>query len=120
MSNLLIEIVHSPFGHENAYAGLFVAMAWASMGNDVTVVLREEGVHTGRKGQVNPFENINLPPTEKQVNELLEVGGRVVADRQALQMRGIRAEELINGVAVLDVSEIRGLMVECGEKFLSF
>jgi len=120
MSNLLIEIVHSPFGHENAYAGLFVAMAWASMGNDVTVVLREEGVHTGRKGQVNPFENISLPPTEKQVNELLEVGGRVVADRQALQIRGIRAEDLIPGVEILDLEEIRRVMMECGERFLSF
>ena len=71
MPKLVIEISHSPFGHENAYAALFAAMAWSSMGNEVTVVLRGEGVHTARKGQVDPFANINLPSTEKQVNELL-------------------------------------------------
>ncbi|MBM5805820.1 MAG: DsrE family protein [Candidatus Verstraetearchaeota archaeon] len=120
MPKLVIEISHSPFGHENAYAALFAAMAWASMGNEVAVVLKGEGVHVGRKGQVDPFKNISLPPTEKQVNELLEVDGRVVADRQALQKRGIKEETLIKGVEVLDPIEIRALIIEAGEKFLSF
>jgi sulfur relay (sulfurtransferase) DsrF/TusC family protein len=46
--------------------------------------------------------------------------GRVIADRQALQMRGIRAEGLIQGVEVLDASEIRGIMIKEGERVLTF
>jgi len=120
MSKLVIEISHSPFGHENAYAALFAAMAWVSMGNEVVVLLRGEGVHVGGKGQVDPFKNISLPPTERQVTEVLEMEGRVIVDRQALQMRGIRAEDLIQGVEVLDASEIRGIMIKEGERVLTF
>jgi predicted peroxiredoxin len=120
MAKLVVEISHSPFGHENAYSGLFAAMGWVSIGNQATVVLRGDGVHVARKGQMDPLKEINLPPTEKQVTDILGEGGRVVADRHALETRGIEEDELINGVEVLDGDAIRRLILEEGERVLTF
>ncbi len=118
MPRLVLEIAHAPFGHENAYAGLFIAMGWVSVGNEGVVVLRGDGVYAGKKGQQDPFKEINLPPTEKQVRDVLETGGRVVADRRSLQSRGIGEDMLIEGVEVLG-EEIRRLIIEQGERVLA-
>lgn len=54
MAKLVIEISHAPFGHENAYSGLFAAMGWVSVGNEVLVVLRGDGVLSQGKGRSIP------------------------------------------------------------------
>jgi len=119
MPRLVLEIGHAPFGHENAYAGLFIAMGWVSVGNEGLVVLRGDGAYAAKKGQMDPFKEISLPPTEKQVMDVLETGGRVVADRRSLEARGIGKEMLIDGVEVLDEEGIRRLIIEQGERVLT-
>jgi predicted peroxiredoxin len=54
MPKLVIEISHSPFGHENAYAALFAAMAWVSMGDEVVVLLRGRAFTQGGRGSWIP------------------------------------------------------------------
>lgn len=119
MAKLVLDIAHAPFGHEYAYAGLFVAMAWVSIGNDVVVVMRGDGVYAARKGQGDTMKDISLPPTEKQVRDVLGEGGRIEADRESLEIRGIKPEELVEGVGTLTPEEIRRLMMEEGERVLS-
>ena len=120
MAKLVIEISRAPFGHENAYSGLFAAMGWVSVGNEVLVVLRGDGVHVARKGQADPLGEISLPPTEKQVVDVLGEGGRIVADRRSLEVRGVRKDMLIEGIEVLDTDDIFPLMLEEGERVLTF
>lgn len=120
MAQLVIDISHAPFGRENAYSGLFAAMGWVSVGNEVLVVLRGDGVHVARKGQVDSLNEIGLPPTEKQVMDVLGEGGRIVADRGSLDARGIGRDGLIEGIEVLDIDAIHLLMLEKGERVLTF
>lgn len=120
MAKLVVEISHAPFGHEHAYSGLFAAMGWVSMGNEVTVVLVGDGAHAARKGQADPMKEVNLPPTDKQVADIIGEGGRVVVDRRSMEARGIAPESLVDGIEVLDPSEIRRLMLDQAERFLSF
>ena len=115
MVSVAIEISHPPFGHENTFAALYVASASLSKGYEVTVVLRGDGVYTGRKGQVNPLEKINLPPTEKQIEDIVELDGRVVADKVSLEMRGINTEELIDGIEIVDTIEIHDIILDHGK-----
>ncbi|HVO78124.1 MAG TPA: DsrE family protein [Methanomassiliicoccales archaeon] len=119
MPNLVLDIAHGPFGHENAYAGLFAGMAWVSVGNDVLVILRGDGVFAARKGQADSMKEINLPNTEKQVRDILGEGGRIVADSESLKARSLSASQLVEGVDVAPPSEIRVLMVEKGERLIS-
>jgi sulfur relay (sulfurtransferase) DsrF/TusC family protein len=120
MVNVVIDISHPPFGHENTFAGLYVATASLSKGMDAIVILRGDGVFTGRKGQVDPMENINLPPTETQLEDVLELDGRIIAAREALLTRGIGTDELVDGIEILDTQEIHDIILDHGDKVVTF
>jgi sulfur relay (sulfurtransferase) DsrF/TusC family protein len=120
MVKVVIEISHPPFGHENTFAGLYVATASLSKGFDVVVVLYGDGVYTGRKGQVGTIENINLPPTENQIIDILELDGRIIAEKGALKQRGISDTELIDGIEILDMKDIHDIVLDHGEKVVTF
>ena len=120
MTGVVIEVGHPPFGHENTFAGLYVATASLSKGMDVIVVLRGDGVYTGRRGQIDPLKNINLPATEGQIEDVIELDGRVVADKEALAGRGIDWSELIDGVEVLARNEIHDILLGYGKHAVAF
>jgi predicted peroxiredoxin len=120
MVKVVIEISHSPFGHENTFAGLYTATASLSKGMDVLVILGNDGVFTGLKGQDDPLKNINLPPTEDQIEDIIELDGRVIADREALSSRGISKDELIEGIEILNTQEIYDIILDHGEKVVTF
>jgi len=79
MADIVLEISRPPFGHENTFAGLYVGLVMVTKGKEVTVVLRGDGVYTGLAGQENPMENIHLPDTEQQMQDIIDLDGRVVA-----------------------------------------
>jgi predicted peroxiredoxin len=112
MVTVVVEISHPPFGHENTFAALYVASASLSKGYEVTVILRGDGVYTARKGQLEPLEKINLPPTENQVEDIIELDGRVVVDKNALYTRGIEPTELIDGIEIVDTNEIHDIILD--------
>ena len=120
MVKIVIEVSHPPFGHENTFAAMYVATGSLSKGYDVIVVLRADGVYAGRKVQVEPQAKIHLPPTEHQIEDIIELDGRIVADRNALSMRGIEAEELIEGIEIIDTTEIHDIILDHGEKVVTF
>jgi sulfur relay (sulfurtransferase) DsrF/TusC family protein len=120
MAELVVEISKPPYGHENTFAGLYVALGSLTKGHEVTVVLRGDGVYSGRKGQEMPLKNINLPPTEQQIQDIVDLDGRVVADRTALEMRGISKEELIDGIEVVDTEEVHDILLEFGDHVVAF
>jgi predicted peroxiredoxin len=119
MPKLVIEITHAPYGRENAYAGLFIAMAWVSVGNEVIVVLHSDGVYAAKKGQQDPMKEISLPSVEKQVMDIIGEGGRVVADRTCVEVRGLDLEMLVKGVEVIGSDDLVKLVYEEGERVLT-
>ena len=118
--DLVIEIAHPPFGHERAFASLYVAKVCILRGMLVTVVLRGEGVFTGLRGQQAPMDNINLPSTEAQLEEILGLDARVVAEREALEHGGIGEGELVNGIETVSTKEIHDIIMNTTSKAISF
>lgn len=117
---IVITISQAPFGHENAFAGLYVGSASLSKGLEVVVLLLGDGVYNARKGQVDTLKNIYMPPTEAQVQDILDMGGRVIAEREALWERGIEFPELLEGVEVMESSKMMETILEKGEKIVGF
>jgi sulfur relay (sulfurtransferase) DsrF/TusC family protein len=117
---IVVEIGRPPFGHENTFAGLYVGLGSLSKAMDVIVVLRGDGVYTGRKGQVEPMENINLPGTEEQITDIIDLDGRVIAEKGALEERGIAPEELIDEVEILESAAIHDLILAEGDHIVPF
>jgi sulfur relay (sulfurtransferase) DsrF/TusC family protein len=117
---IIVTISQPPFGHENAFAGLYVGSASLSKGLEVIVLLHGDGVYNARKGQIDPLKNIFMPPTDKQVQDIVDIGGRVILGKEALQERGIEISELIEGVEVMEGNRIMDLILEKGEKIIGF
>lgn len=120
MKSVIMEVTHPPFGRENTYAALFVGSASVSMGVEVTVVLVGEGVYVGLKGQVDPQSSIDMPSTEQQVRDFMELGGRVVVEEQSLSARGIFSAELIEGLEVLGFKNVADLLLDKGDQIMVF
>ncbi len=119
MPSLVIEITHGPYGRENAYAGMFIAMGWVAVGNDIIVALHSDGVYAARKGQMDPMKEIGLPSVEKQVMDIIGEGGRVVVDKTCIGVRGIDEKMLIDGVEVLDSEDLVELVYKEGGRVLT-
>ena len=118
--NILIDITHPPFGHEKTFAALYVASASLSKGLEVVVVLRADGVYTALAGQENPMENIHLPPTEQQIEDVIELDGRVIVNKECLDERGIDASELIEGIEIMDSDALHSIILDEGEAVITF
>ncbi|HOP08820.1 MAG TPA: DsrE family protein [Candidatus Methanofastidiosa archaeon] len=119
MVNLVVEITHPPYGHENTFAGLYVALTSLAKGMNVTVIFHGDGAYTSLRGQ-SPEKKINVLSTERQIEDILALGGRVIAYRDALVHRGILKEEMIEGIEILDSPEIYDLMLENTDKVIVF
>jgi predicted peroxiredoxin len=120
MIKILVIITHPPFGHENTFAGLYVASVSLSKGLEVTVTMTGDGVYAGRKGQVAPLANINMPSTEDQVRDILDLGGRTIVDQDSMSERGMTQEELIEGVEVQPLNKIQDMVLDEGEIIVTF
>jgi sulfur relay (sulfurtransferase) DsrF/TusC family protein len=117
---VVVTITQPPFGHENAFAGLYVGSASLSKGLEVVVLLMGDGVYNARKGQVDPLKNIFMPPTENQVQDIIDMGGRVIIEKEALWERGIEPSELLEGIEVMESSRMMDIIIENGEKVVGF
>ena len=63
---------------------------------------------------------INLPSVEERVKGLLDLGTRVILDRQAADSRGIAKEEVIEGTQLLDINEIQNIILDVWELIIGF
>jgi predicted peroxiredoxin len=120
MNVLIIEIVHAPYGRINSYAGLFIARSWVSAGHKVIVALHNDGVYAAKKGQLGPMKELNVPSVGDQITGIIEAGGRVLADRMCLEVRGIDDHMLIEGVEVSDGDDMVETVRKEGEAVLTF
>ncbi|HEY3419144.1 MAG TPA: DsrE family protein [Methanomassiliicoccales archaeon] len=120
MEVLVIEIVHAPYGRVNSYAGLFIASSWVSAGHRVIVALHNDGVYAAKKGQTDPMKEVNMPSVEELVRDVLKGGGRVLADRMCLEVRGMDEDMLIEGVEISDGEDLVELVRKEGEGVLTF
>jgi predicted peroxiredoxin len=120
MTKITVLITHPPFGHENTFAGLYVASAALSKGLEITVAMTGDGVYAGRKGQVDPLTNINMPSTEDQVRDIIDLGGRTIVDQDSISERGITQEELIEGVELQPLGKLHDVVLDNGEIIVTF
>ena len=84
---------------------------------DLTVVLRGSAVEFAlSRSRSDPGElaGIALPPAtgSQDLRGLLESGVRVVAEHEALERRGIRPDELVDGVGAIGTDDLAQLLAD--------
>jgi len=98
---LVFMVLHGPSHPERAT--LPFVMAGAALASDVEVVLgfQADGVELVRKGGADTVEAPGFPPLRRLINDVQELGGKLLVCGPCIKSRGITAEDLIDGAEVV-------------------
>ncbi|HEX9913272.1 MAG TPA: DsrE family protein, partial [candidate division Zixibacteria bacterium] len=86
-----------PYGTEKAWNAFRYAQALNSIHAEIHIFLLADAVLCAKQGQSNPPGYYNL---EGMLKELIERGAKVKACGTCMRSRGIKSEELLEGVEV--------------------
>ena len=120
MKKLIVLITHPPFGHENTFAGLYVALASLSKGIDVYVVMNCDGAFTALKGEGDTMKTLNLPSIKEQIANILELGGKCCVHRDSAEKRGVQEKDVFKGIEMIDDKELAAIFEKNGELVVTF
>ena len=110
-SSILILATRGTYGRDDdAFGAMMVANAALAKGIDVTLVLLEDGIAMAKKGQ-DPA-GIGMPNNLDELNDFIDLGGRLVVISESLDERGISRDELISDVEILSLSDLNKIIEE--------
>jgi tRNA 2-thiouridine synthesizing protein D len=112
ITNICVVVRKAPYGREDAFAGLRMALSGITHGMNACVALRADGVWSAVKGQRS--EAIGMPSNEAVVLDIIDMGGAVRAEAEALAERGLRPEDLVEGVVAMPRKEMDSLLLDHG------
>ena len=107
IKSVCVVITKAPYGREDAFGGLRLALSGVTHGMRFTVVLRGDGVWSALRGQ--RAEAIGMPSNESVVSDILEMGGAVWAEEGALAARGIARGDIVEGVRAAPAAQLDAL-----------
>ncbi len=119
MQKILIIINDAPYGTEKAYNALRMAMTLQKEHEgetDIRIFLLADSVSCGNSGQKTPSGFYNV---ERMIKSVLQRGGTVKSCGSCCDARGIKQEDLIEGVQISNMKEFAQWTVDA-DKVLSF
>ncbi|MFX1293818.1 MAG: DsrE/DsrF/TusD sulfur relay family protein [Promethearchaeota archaeon] len=102
MVKMTIMILEGPYGQEKPYTALRFALTALIEGHDVTVILIQDGIFLGKKGQ----KPVDYPNTLEYLENAIEEGLNVIACGVCCNARGIKQEDLAKGIKIVGMHEI--------------
>ncbi len=109
-SSILVLITRSPYGLEEAFAGLRLALAMGVNGMKTSVLMIEDGVFNAVNTQ-RP-EAVKMPSNIEATKELYDFEVSVYVVKEDLAARGIPESKLFEGLKVVAASFARDLLKE--------
>jgi len=109
-SSILVLITKAPYGLEEAFAGLRLALAMSVNGMKTSVVMLEDGVYNAL-GTQKP-EAVRMPSNIEATKELYDFDVPVYVVKEDLAARGIQESRLFDGLKVVPAQKVRELLAE--------
>ena len=106
----LVLVTKAPYGLEDAFAGLRMALAMGVNGMKTSVILIEDGVYNGL-GSQKP-EAVHMPSNAEATKELYDFDVPVYVVKEDLASRGIEESRLFEGLKVIPATEVKKLVSE--------
>lgn len=100
-----------PYGTEDAFAGLRLALATIANAIETKVVLFGDGILNGIEGQ-NP-EKIGMPSIIEALKDLLGLDVKIYCVEEHLKVRGIKKEDLKEDLIVIEEKGISEIVLNC-------
>src|SRR5512136_1755417 len=107
-NSTLVLITRAPYGLEEAFAGLRLALAMGVNGMKTSVVMVEDGVFNA-VGTQKP-EAVKMPSNVEATKELYDFEVPVYVVKEDLAARGIPEASLFDGLKVVPASALRDLV----------
>jgi sulfur relay (sulfurtransferase) DsrF/TusC family protein len=108
--SMLVIVTKPPYGLEDAFAGLRLALAMGVNGMKVSVVEVEDGVYNAVAGQ-KPGA-VGMPSNVDATTELYDFEISVYAVKEDLEERGIADTSLVEGVKTIGKGDLKALLAE--------
>jgi tRNA 2-thiouridine synthesizing protein C len=107
-SSILVLITKPPYGLEEAFAGLRLALAMGVNGMKTSVLFVEEGVYNAVGTQ--KAEVLKMPSNVDATKDLYEFEVPVYVVSEDLASRGIQEGMLFEGLKVIPAAKVRELL----------
>ncbi len=108
--SILVLITRPPYGLEEAFAGLRLALAIAVNGMKTTVLMMEDGVFNAVSTQ-KP-EVVKMPSNVEATKDLYDFEVPVYVVKEDLQARGISESSLFDGLKVVELAKVKDILAE--------
>jgi len=110
MKTLTVILRKPPYGVASAAEALRFALGGAAAGLEVVLLLLDSGVLAalgGQEGEEEMFTSI-----ENSIADCLYMDIRVCADRPSLRAERLEDRDLLDGVEVIDGTEVSGIIMQ--------
>lgn len=118
MAKILTIMASAPYEKEYSFAGLFVMVVAPLADIEGSIVFVEDGVHNAVKNQ-NPTgyfkigeDVMGYPSIEPLLRDTMDFGISVYVPKEDIEERGVKPEDLIEGVEVISREQIPKLFIE--------
>jgi len=108
--SILVLITKPPYGLEEAFAGLRLALAMGVNGMKTSVLMVEDGVYNA-VGSQKP-EAVKMPSNVEATKELYDFEVPVYVVKEDLEARGIPESKLFEGLRPVPASKAKELLAE--------
>lgn len=109
-NSTLVLITKPPYGLEEAFAGLRLALAMGVNGMKTSVLMLEDGVYNALATQ-KP-EEVRMPSNVEATKELYDFEIPVYVVREDLAERGVPESALFEGLKVVPSAKVREMLSE--------
>ncbi|MGQ9588353.1 MAG: DsrH/TusB family sulfur metabolism protein [Thermoplasmata archaeon] len=109
-NSTLVLITKPPYGLEDAFAGLRLALAMSVNGMKTSVLMLEDGVYNAIAAQ--KAEAVKMPSNIEATKELYDFDVPVYVVKEDLEARGIPESKLFDGLRPIHSEKTRELIAE--------
>ncbi|MBP2045919.1 DsrE family protein [Methanobacterium aggregans] len=104
MDHVIIIIDKAPYGWEDAFSGVYIAIACLNRELNADVLLTGDGVYAALEGQ-KPEETIKYPCVE-DLTYLIFPEGNLFVHKKSMEDRGIIEDDLVEAAQSVDDEEL--------------
>ncbi len=108
--SILVLVTKAPYGLEEAFAGLRLALAMGVNGMKTSVLMTEDGVFNA-VGTQKP-DAVKMPSNIEATKELYDFEVPVYVVKEDLTARGIPESKLFEGLKVVPASKLKDMLAE--------
>ena len=122
MASITVVVADAPYGKERLYSALRFLLVTLHEGHKANLFLLEDAVFAAKKGQAPPempVGNARMPSCEDLLKAAIMEGLEVRACRVCCSERGVRDEEVMDGVQIGSMLDLVNWVVE-SDKALFF